>query len=71
MDRELGALEGAEALRWWIRSGVTDALDEKPHDRFADSVARGEDERGAMPPEPASRPSPPAPAAQPLRRDEI
>ena len=72
MDRELGALEGAEALRWWIRSGVTDALDEKPHDRFADSVARGEDERGAaMPPEPASRPSPPAHEAQPLRREEI
>jgi uracil-DNA glycosylase len=71
-DRELGALEAAEALRWWIRSGVTEALDERPHDRFADSLPRGEDERAAaQAPEPASRPSPPAHEAQPLRREEI
>ena len=29
----------AETLRWWIRAGVSDALDEAPHDRFAESVA--------------------------------
>jgi DNA polymerase len=29
----------AETLRWWIRAGVDDALDEAPHDRFAESAA--------------------------------
>jgi uracil-DNA glycosylase family 4 len=30
-----------ESLRWWIRSGVSDALDDIPHNRFADSLAGG------------------------------
>ena len=33
-----GAIEAAEALRWWIRAGVDCALGETPHDRFADSA---------------------------------
>jgi uracil-DNA glycosylase len=71
VTRELGALEAAEALRWWLRSGVTDALDDEPHDRFAECLARGEDERSASKaPEPISRSSPPV-EAQPLRREAI
>jgi len=35
---QLGAIEAAEALRWWIRAGVDCALGETPHDRFADSA---------------------------------
>ena len=31
--------QAVEALRWWTRAGVTDALDEAPHDRFADALA--------------------------------
>jgi len=38
-----GAIQAAEALRWWIRAGVDCALGETPHNRFADSAtaARG------------------------------
>jgi uracil-DNA glycosylase len=32
----------AETLRWWVRAGVNDALDEAPHDRFAESAAAEE-----------------------------
>ena len=72
IDRELGALEAAEALRWWIRSGVTDALDEEPHNRFADSLAKDEDQRPATSaPQPTSPSFPPAVEAQPLRREHI
>jgi uracil-DNA glycosylase family 4 len=71
-DRELSALEAAEALRWWIRSGVTDALDEKPHDRFADSLAKREGERSASnAPQPISPSSPPALEARPLRQEAV
>jgi uracil-DNA glycosylase family 4 len=35
----LSAPQAMEALRWWIRVGVTDALDEAPHDRLADGLA--------------------------------
>jgi uracil-DNA glycosylase family 4 len=41
IDRRLGALEDIEALRWWIRVGVTNALDDMPHDRFA-AISSGE-----------------------------
>jgi uracil-DNA glycosylase len=37
-----GATHAAEALRWWVRAGVNDALDEAPHNRFADSAAADE-----------------------------
>jgi len=35
------------SLRWWIRIGVTNALDDMPHDRFARSLAGDAAERGA------------------------
>jgi uracil-DNA glycosylase len=38
-DLPLSAPQAMEALRWWTRVGVTDALDEAPHDRFADGLA--------------------------------
>jgi uracil-DNA glycosylase family 4 len=47
MDLQLSPLEAIESLNWWMRVGVTDALDDTPHDRFADSVAGNRDERGA------------------------
>ena len=31
-------IQAAEALRWWVRAGVDAALDETPHDRFAESA---------------------------------
>jgi uracil-DNA glycosylase len=37
----------AEALRWWIRAGVTEALDETAHDRFAESSSDNGDRRDA------------------------
>jgi uracil-DNA glycosylase family 4 len=36
---DLTAQRAAEALRWWIEAGVDIALDETPHDRFAESAA--------------------------------
>jgi DNA polymerase len=47
----LTAAAAAETLRWWIEAGVDLALDERPHDRFAESAA------------PAPRRAPAAPAA--------
>ncbi|HEY1779221.1 MAG TPA: uracil-DNA glycosylase [Roseiarcus sp.] len=37
IDLQPGALAAAEALRWWIRNGVTEALDETARNRFAES----------------------------------
>ena len=34
IDCRLGALHEIESLRWWSRVGVTNALDDMPHDRF-------------------------------------
>ena len=39
IDLQLDPLQAIELLQWWIRVGVTDALDDMPHDRFADSLA--------------------------------
>jgi uracil-DNA glycosylase len=36
-----------DSLRWWIRVGVTNALHEMPHDRFAGRLAGDVAERGA------------------------
>jgi uracil-DNA glycosylase family 4 len=47
IDLRLDPLEATESLRWWIRAGVTDALDGAPHDRFADSLTGDGGERGA------------------------
>jgi uracil-DNA glycosylase len=38
---ESNALQATESLRWWVRSGVRDALDDVPHNRFSDSVVEG------------------------------
>jgi uracil-DNA glycosylase family 4 len=54
----LTAQEAAEALRWWSEAGVDLALDETPHDRFAESAA------------PAARRAPTPIAASPLRAPE-
>ena len=37
----LDPIQAAEALRWWVRAGVNEALDEAPHDRFAESQRPG------------------------------
>ena len=34
-------IQAAEALSWWVRAGVNEALDEAPHDRFAESQRPG------------------------------
>jgi uracil-DNA glycosylase len=44
-DLPLSAPQAMEALRWWIQVGVTDALDEAPHDRFADGLASRQNPR--------------------------
>jgi uracil-DNA glycosylase len=41
IDRRLGALREIESLRWWIRVGVTNAVDDMPHDRFG-AISAGE-----------------------------
>jgi uracil-DNA glycosylase family 4 len=44
-DLPLSAPQAMEALRWWIRVGVTDALDEAPHDRLAEGLASRQNPR--------------------------
>jgi uracil-DNA glycosylase len=56
---QLGAIQAAEALRWWIRAGVDCALDETPHNRFADSADAAR-RLAAVAPAAAREPSPPA-----------
>ena len=46
-ELQLGPLQASESIRWWMRVGVTDALDDMPHDRFGDSTAGDGGERGA------------------------
>ena len=46
IDLQPGA-PAAEALRWWIRAGVNEALDETAHDRFAESSRENGDRRDA------------------------
>jgi len=54
---DLTARRAAEALRWWIEAGVDIALDDTPHDRFAESAA----------PPPPKAVAAPAAAAPPAR----
>ena len=51
----LAAAAAAETLRWWLEAGVDLALDEAPHDRFAESAA------------PTPRRAPHAPSPAPAR----
>jgi uracil-DNA glycosylase len=48
----LNAVQASESLRWWIRVGVTDALDDAPHNRLADGLAASQNERAKKAPEP-------------------
>ncbi len=61
----LSAQDAAKALRWWSEAGVDLALDETPHDRFAESAApaarRAPASAAAPPPRPSESPRP-APA---------
>jgi DNA polymerase len=47
IELQLRPLQAIESIRWWMRVGVTDALDDTPHDRFGDSTAGDGGERGA------------------------
>jgi uracil-DNA glycosylase family 4 len=47
-DLPLSARQAMEALRWWARVGVTDALDEEPHDRLAEALALRQNRRDAQ-----------------------
>jgi DNA polymerase len=75
----LTAHEAAETLRWWREAGVDLALDETPHDRFAESVApaarrapapvAASAPRAADPPKPASALTAPPDEAQRSARE--
>jgi uracil-DNA glycosylase family 4 len=64
---DLTARRAAEALRWWIEAGVDMALDETPHDRFAESAAPQPPKAVAAPASvaPLARTSAAAPAVAP------
>jgi DNA polymerase len=47
-DLPLSAPQAMEALRWWTRVGVTDALDEAPHNRLADGLGLRQNPRDAQ-----------------------
>jgi uracil-DNA glycosylase len=47
VELQLGQLQAIDSLRWWIRVGVTNALDNMPQDRFAGSFAGDGVESGA------------------------
>ena len=60
IDSHSGALEAVEALRSWIRSGVSEALDARPHNRFADSLGENRDlQEAPSRPESVRQASPP------------
>jgi uracil-DNA glycosylase len=40
VDPQLGARQATECLRWWIRGGVSDVVDDSPHDRFVGSIPK-------------------------------
>jgi len=66
----LSCAEAVAALRWWAEAGVDMALDDAPHDRFAETADAAA--RRAVPPEAprerrAAPPPPSAPAAPPPR----
>jgi uracil-DNA glycosylase len=51
----LKSISPAEALRWWVEAGVDLAIDETPHDRFADSRRGASVPAGAGDKSPAAR----------------
>ena len=58
-------IRAAETLRWWVGAGVDAAIDETPHDRFAESAGA---DRLAGPNAPAREPAPTAPETGPPER---
>jgi len=58
-SHDLTARRAAEALRWWLEAGVDIALDETPHDRFAESAAPPPPRRAAV-----AGPAPTAPMSR-------
>jgi uracil-DNA glycosylase len=71
MDFQPGPLQAIESLRWWIRAGVTDALDDRPQDRFADSAAGDADHRSAPSASGAIRQFSPAASDPELRAPQV
>jgi DNA polymerase len=59
--RALTPAAAAEVLRWWSEAGVDLALDEAPHDRFAESAAPPPRRVAASPARVAAEPAPRAP----------
>jgi uracil-DNA glycosylase len=47
----LNAPQASELLRWWLRVGVTDALDDAPHNRLAEGLAVRPNDRAEKAPE--------------------
>jgi uracil-DNA glycosylase len=47
-DLALNAPQVLEALRWWLRAGVTDAFDDAPHNRLADGLTLRQNQRDAQ-----------------------
>jgi uracil-DNA glycosylase len=50
-DLPLNAPHASESLRWWIRVGVTDALNDAPHNRLAEGLAVRQNDRAEKAPE--------------------
>jgi uracil-DNA glycosylase len=46
-DLALNAPQVLEALRWWLRVGVTDVLDDAPHNRLTEALALRQKQRDA------------------------
>lgn len=64
----LTAQEAADALRWWLEAGVDLALDETPHDRFAERPAPQAKAPATEPARPIARIEPAAAAPDDARR---
>ena len=60
IDLQLATLQAVEVLRWWIRVGASDALDDVPHNLFADSLAEEGNQRGVLHVSESTRQSSPA-----------
>jgi uracil-DNA glycosylase len=61
---QFGAVQAAEALRWWVRAGVNCALSETPQNRFANDAAQ-QAGLGTNAPAAVRAPSRPAPETGP------
>src|SRR5262245_29553040 len=57
IDCRLGTLQEIASFRWWSQVGVTNALDDEPHDRFRTNPIREGDVRIAPKPSDAKQKS--------------